>query len=118
MRFDTWIFILILLSLLQDIFVRYCVGFFHFPQRLSLFMILKQVLQRAACGMGLRAADPVAMKDFVVAVQQRTAELKASLSGNNNGKPVDLGKRVGLIVALTSSTFAILVFEYLVFFTV
>uniref|UniRef100_A0A7I4D9X4 MI domain-containing protein n=1 Tax=Physcomitrium patens TaxID=3218 RepID=A0A7I4D9X4_PHYPA len=47
-----------------------------------------------SCGMGLRAADPASMKEFVVAVQQRTAELKATLSGSNNGKPVDLGKRV------------------------
>jgi len=50
--------------------------------------------------MGLRAADPASMKEFVVAVQQRTAEMKASLSSNNNGKPVDLGKRVGLIYPL------------------
>ena len=51
--------------------------------------------------MGLRAADPASMKEFVVAVQQRTVELKASLSGND-GKPVDLGKRVGLISHITA----------------
>lgn len=83
--------------------VRYCFGFFHFPLLWLplgapfVFIYDTEVLQRAACGMGLRAADPVSMKEFVVAVQQRTAELKASLSGNNNGKPVDLGKRVGFI---------------------
>ncbi|KAG0629231.1 hypothetical protein M758_1G087200 [Ceratodon purpureus] len=60
-------------------------------QELDVSIILN-LLQ--SCGMGLRAADPASMKEFVVAVQQRTAELKASLSGNNNGKPVDLGKRV------------------------
>lgn len=52
--------------------------------------------------MGLRAADPASMKEFVVAVQQRTAELKATLSGSNNGKPVDLGKRVSLILHITA----------------
>lgn len=59
------------------------------------YLILK-CCKFAACGMGLRAADPASMKEFVIAVQQRTAELKASLSGSNSGKPVDLGKRVSL----------------------
>jgi hypothetical protein len=48
--------------------------------------------------MGLRAADPASMKEFVVSVQQRTSELKASLSSKNGGIPVDLGKRVGLFL--------------------
>lgn len=80
----------------------FCLHGCYLVQRVLFFLCIydTEVLQRAACGMGLRAADPAAMKEFVVVVQQRTAELKASLSGNNNGKPVDLGKRVGLIFPL------------------
>ncbi|CAM6129838.1 unnamed protein product [Calypogeia fissa] len=42
-----------------------------------------------SCGMGLRGDDPMAMKDFVVSIQLRTAEAKAALL--NKG---DLSKRV------------------------
>lgn len=73
-------------------------------------MLILNVLQlypslslSAACGMGLRAGDPASMKEFVVSVQQRTSELKASLSSKNGGIPVDLGKRVGLFSELTTS---------------
>lgn len=42
--------------------------------------------------MNLRADDPAAMKNFVMSVQNRANELKAS---SGNGQPNTTGKRVG-----------------------
>lgn len=49
---------------------------------------------QAACGMKLRADDPVGMKTFIQSVQQRANELKAS---SGNGQSNMSGKRVLLL---------------------
>lgn len=84
-------------------------------------MLILNVLQlypsrslSAACGMGLRAGDPASMKEFVVSVQQRTSELKASLSSKNGGIPVDLGKRVGLLFRINNFKSDTVTFDHVV----
>jgi len=52
------------------------------------------VLGWAACGMALRAADPASMKEFIISIQERTAELKSVLSKKIDGNSTIIGKRV------------------------
>jgi nucleolar MIF4G domain-containing protein 1 len=48
----------------------------------------------AACGMALRAADPASMKEFIISIQERTAELKSVLSKKTDGNSTIIGKRL------------------------
>ncbi|KAL2620402.1 hypothetical protein R1flu_000607 [Riccia fluitans] len=47
-----------------------------------------------SCGLGLRGDDPAGMKDFIVSVQQRTADVKAQLSKDADKSSGGLSKRV------------------------
>ena len=60
-----------------------------------LSIIKKMFFIHAACGMGLRADDPIAMKDFVLSVQHRHEELKTAAS--QSGTIFSSGKRVSFL---------------------
>ncbi|CAK9865911.1 unnamed protein product [Sphagnum jensenii] len=47
-----------------------------------------------SCGMALRAADPASMKEFIISIQERTAELKSVLSKKTDGNSTIIGKRL------------------------
>jgi nucleolar MIF4G domain-containing protein 1 len=44
--------------------------------------------------MALRAADPASMKEFIISIQERTAELKSVLSKKTDGNSTIIGKRL------------------------
>lgn len=85
------IIIYIFLTIRQPIVPESC-GFLTWPFNLRSHDFLLSL--QAACGMKLRADDPVGMKTFIQSVQQRANELKAS---SENGQSNMSGKRVLLL---------------------
>lgn len=54
-------------------------------------------LFKIGCGMKIRADDPAAMKDFIVCVQNRANELKAS---DGDGQEKMCSKRVSVLCCI------------------
>ncbi|KAG6546424.1 hypothetical protein Mapa_011972 [Marchantia paleacea] len=82
-----YVFRLLPCELLYELLGVLCKRF----QELDVATILT-ILQ--SCGMGLRGDDPAAMKDFIVSVQQRTADVKAQLAKDTEKSSGGLSKRV------------------------
>lgn len=59
------------------------------------FWCLLEVISLPGCGMKIRADDPAAMKSFILSVQNRVNELKAS---SEDGQKSIFGRRVGLSI--------------------
>ncbi|BBN14494.1 nucleolar MIF4G domain-containing protein 1 [Marchantia polymorpha subsp. ruderalis] len=82
-----YVFRLLPCELLYELLGVLCKRF----QELDVATILT-ILQ--SCGIGLRGDDPAAMKDFILSIQQRTADVKSQLAKATENSSGGLSKRV------------------------